>query len=149
MLQEAIMVDGLDFCLNALQEECAELIVAISHLRRERCGRSQVMMEMADVQIMFDLVLTGFGHGRVMLDRMIYEKATIIGEKVRFRRDNGQNGLSKHVTAVACPTMGDRRHVETTKRIGSLLPSDGGMSSVDEEAEGHGITEHFSLYPDS
>jgi hypothetical protein len=59
MLKSAVEEDGMQFILDALQEECAELITAISHLRRGRVGIIDVIREAADVQIMLDMARVG------------------------------------------------------------------------------------------
>lgn len=54
-LQRAVAADGINFCLNCLQEEAGELVTKISHLRRDRCDIDDVFEEMAHVQLMIDM----------------------------------------------------------------------------------------------
>lgn len=54
VLKEAIRVYGPGAQREQLAEECAELIVAISHFRRGRIGHAELAEEMADVEIMID-----------------------------------------------------------------------------------------------
>ena len=56
LLSEAIETWGLDAQLEMLAEECAELIVAIQHMKRNRVGWDAVGEEMADVRIMVDQI---------------------------------------------------------------------------------------------
>lgn len=55
MLLNGIGQDGEEFVLRALQEECAELVVAINHYFRGKCNTTNLIEEMADVKIMLDM----------------------------------------------------------------------------------------------
>ena len=50
--RDAVALYGHTSQMNIFQEECAELIVAVSHLRRKRVGVEAVIEEIADVIIM-------------------------------------------------------------------------------------------------
>jgi NTP pyrophosphatase (non-canonical NTP hydrolase) len=89
MLRDAIRQDGLQFCLDALQEECAECIQAISHLRRKRVTVQKVIDEMADTQIMLDMVRVGLDDEIGFQDR-IFLKSERIGESIEFKKSNGR-----------------------------------------------------------
>jgi len=52
---DAVNAYGIDSQLNVLQEECAELIVAVSHYRRFR-NIDELVEEMADVKIMLEQI---------------------------------------------------------------------------------------------
>lgn len=54
VFKKALDTWGKDVQLNMLQEECAELIAAVNHLRRGRATEAEVCAEIADVQIMLD-----------------------------------------------------------------------------------------------
>jgi len=57
---KALLKWGMDSQLNILQEECGELIVAISKLRRSKYRRkSYVAEEIADVRIMINQIVLG------------------------------------------------------------------------------------------
>ena len=133
MLEQAVRVDGLQFCLDALQEECAELIQKISHLRRGRCKNADVLREMADVQIMLDLAAHGFATGRKDLDTLIHDKATTIGEIVRFK--DGKKGFSKRTKAVARATVGDSGYVKGAVSRGPHVPHYGDCPEDDSQVE--------------
>jgi NTP pyrophosphatase (non-canonical NTP hydrolase) len=47
--------------LDLAKEECAELIVALSHYQRGRCRMREVVDEVADVTIMLEQVLQALG----------------------------------------------------------------------------------------
>ena len=85
MLKEAIEVDGLQFALDALQEECSELISAISHLRRGRCDTTKVIEELADVIMMGDMVRIGLDNEIGFYD-YIKAKSEKVGNKIRFKK---------------------------------------------------------------
>lgn len=48
---------GIAHNVNMCMEECAELIVALNHYRRNRCTKSDVYGEIADVKIMLEIML--------------------------------------------------------------------------------------------
>ena len=49
--RQALEKWGLEGQMNMVTEECSELIKAISHMRRGRCGWDHVAEEIADVEI--------------------------------------------------------------------------------------------------
>lgn len=58
ILKDAIDTFGIKNQLDMLQEECAELIVAISHYKRGRPGSSiNLSEEIADVHIMMNQII--------------------------------------------------------------------------------------------
>ncbi len=59
--EKAVEKWGFERQANHLQEECGELIAAISHLRRKRTGaREHVLEEATDVKIMVEQILSTF-----------------------------------------------------------------------------------------
>ena len=59
LARQAMRHFGLDAQLQILQEELAEAIVAISHLRRGRCGsREDLVDAIGDVLVMIDQLRT-------------------------------------------------------------------------------------------
>ena len=115
MLEDAVNTDGIQFCMDALQEECAELIQAISHLRRGRADTQNMIKEMADVQIMLDMVRVGLD-GCVGFNDFIREKSNKIGDHVRFKmeRQNGEVDIHKGVEAEPRTQVGDCGHDEVS-----------------------------------
>lgn len=63
ILIQAIEAWGVENQINLAQEECAELIVALSHNWRGR--EANVVEEIADVQILLDQLKCIFGVGAV------------------------------------------------------------------------------------
>jgi NTP pyrophosphatase (non-canonical NTP hydrolase) len=58
ILKEAVDTFGIENQLAMLQEECAELIVAISHYKRGRSGsKTYLSEEIADVHIMMNQII--------------------------------------------------------------------------------------------
>ena len=55
--------------IEMAKEECAELIVALEHLRRGRVGEDAIITEIADVQIMMDQLAFIFGPDKVEAER--------------------------------------------------------------------------------
>lgn len=87
MLKEAIETDGLQFCLDCLQEEAAELIVAINHLRRKRVDTRKVIEEMANVSLMLDMCKLGI-NDEVGFQNEIDSKSKKIGESIKWKRQS-------------------------------------------------------------
>jgi len=56
---------GVDGQYDQAIEECAELITALLHLRRERVGAEHVIAELADVTLMVGQLTYMFGAERV------------------------------------------------------------------------------------
>lgn len=84
MLTSGVKKDGLRFCLDALQEECGELITAISHHRRGRKDDTHLILEMADVQIMLDMCRIGIDN-EVGFAREIKRKAQKLRDIIKFK----------------------------------------------------------------
>jgi len=54
LLQRAMDTWGVDAQMDMVVEECAELIMAIQHYKRNRVDINKIGEEMADVKIMID-----------------------------------------------------------------------------------------------
>lgn len=54
ILKEAVYRYGVTQQLDMTIEECGELITALSHHKRGRASKKEVVTEIADVQIMLD-----------------------------------------------------------------------------------------------
>ena len=87
MLKEAVETDGLQFCLDCLQEEAAELIVAINHLRRKRVDTRKVIEEMANVSLMLDMCKLGI-NDEVGFQNEIDSKSKKIGESIKWKKQS-------------------------------------------------------------
>jgi NTP pyrophosphatase (non-canonical NTP hydrolase) len=85
MLSDAIDTDGIDFCIDCLVEECAELIVAIRHYRRGRTNVNKVIEEMADVNLMCDMVRVGLDN-EIGFSDIIKQKSIRVGERIAFKK---------------------------------------------------------------
>ena len=67
LYKECMDVWGFEAQSRVAQEECGELITAISHLLREReCGLEEVIEETADVYLMVHQLMYYLGEERVM-----------------------------------------------------------------------------------
>lgn len=97
LARQAVRHFGLDAQLQILQEELAEAIVAISHLRRGRCGsREDVVDAIGDVLVMIDQLRTE----PFMADELDASVA-LKCERLRARRGSGMNSAP-----VTCPRLG-------------------------------------------
>lgn len=136
MLVDAIETDGLQFCLDALQEECAELIQAVSHMRRNRTSSDKLIEEMADVQIMLDMVRVGIDREIGFLDR-ITKKSHVIGDSIRFKMEtkNGKISTDKSAKTESCSPLGDHRHIEITNSERSRVPNTDIGGTIDGKVE--------------
>ncbi len=74
LYRDAIEIYGIDAQMNLLQEECGELVVAISHYRRGRVTLEKVAEELADVMIVARQITLGIGP--LSVNRWIREKVT-------------------------------------------------------------------------
>jgi len=81
---------GIERQSRMLQEECAELIVAISHYLRERKGSTEKLVEeLADVRIMSDQLIAYFGEDRVM--EVVDRKSDRVKKKLEEAKSRRQN----------------------------------------------------------
>jgi len=78
--RDALETYGMESQMNLLQEECGELVVAISHHRRGRVTIEKVAEEIADVMIVATQIT--FGIGPIVVDRFLREKATRLTVKL-------------------------------------------------------------------
>lgn len=90
MLKNAIEVDGVEFCVDCLIEECAELIVAIRHYKRNRVDIVKVLEEIADVVLMADTVRIAIDNEIGFAD-FIKVKSERMNNRVSFKKGNIKN----------------------------------------------------------
>ena len=94
-LKQAIDLWGIDSQFRMLQEECAELIVATSHLLRNRSTSEMinVIEEIADVLIMIQQVVLHFDHhyfdGETMIHEYISQKMLRLKERIAEAKEEG------------------------------------------------------------
>lgn len=74
VLKRAIRSYGQEAQMAVVQEECAELIVAISHFLRRRVDDKVVIEEIADVQVMVNQMKIMFGAEAV---QKVYEEKVL------------------------------------------------------------------------
>ena len=60
--------------LDQLVEECAEVIVAVNHLKRDRIGIDQLMEELVDVSILTDQFVSVWDSDHKVTDKIRKEK---------------------------------------------------------------------------
>ncbi len=91
--KEALELFGLDSQMDLVNEECAELIVALSHLVRGKVEKTSVFEEVADVLVMMGQMLTIVDEEdvNVIID-MKLERAAARLEKMK----NERHGYSKY-----------------------------------------------------
>ena len=77
---QAFVSYGADAQYIQLQEECAELIVALCHFRRGRIGPEEVCSEIADVRIMIEQAREMLG--RKLVDEKYKEKLAVLEERI-------------------------------------------------------------------
>ena len=65
ILDRAIKQWGIDAQLDMLVEESSELILAVQHMKRKRCGWEKVAEEIADVKIMSEQISLVIGEEKV------------------------------------------------------------------------------------
>ncbi len=70
ILQQAVKKWGIDFQMMMAQEECGELIAAISQFKRGRKDKKQLAEEIADVEIMCSQLRIIIGHNIVDVEKL-------------------------------------------------------------------------------
>ncbi len=79
---------GFEKQARVVQEECAELIVATSHILRGRKGSYKKMLEeVADVYIMVHQMMTYFGKDQVM-DVVDFKSDRVKAKLERYKKEN-------------------------------------------------------------
>lgn len=87
LYKQCVSYWGFERQARMLQEECAELIVAISHYLRNRdSSLCEVIEEIADTQLMINQMVSYFGRG--VIDQMIDLKSDKIKKKLEKYRLN-------------------------------------------------------------
>lgn len=92
LLRRAITVFGMPAQWEQVIEECAELIVAIRHFKRERATRDQVAEEVADVLIMAEQARQMIGPA--IVDRIVTGKLARLERRVA-QREHHRRALSE------------------------------------------------------
>ncbi len=79
---------GFEKQARVVQEECAELIVATSHILRGRKGSYKKMLEeVADVYLMVQQMMTYFGKDQVM-DVVDFKSDRVKAKLERYKKEN-------------------------------------------------------------
>ena len=83
---------GLEFELGILQEECAELIVAVSKFKRDGNSNTldELFSEIADVELMTEQLKRWFENYREYVELVKEEKLTRL--EIRVKEDRRKNG---------------------------------------------------------
>jgi len=85
---KAIDIYGLDAQLDILQEECAELIVAVSKYRRNGSeAEANLFEELADVVIMVEQITLAL-NGQFQVDQYKSFKIKRLSERLRIEKTN-------------------------------------------------------------
>lgn len=99
ILLEAINTYGEESQLRMLQEECAELIVAVNHYLRGRIKAEDLVEEMADVRIMQDtvrMIMAKDSGAEVNLQEVIDKKMKRLKNRLTYKEgSHGQRNFSK------------------------------------------------------
>lgn len=87
LYKQCVFYWGFERQAHMLQEECAELIVAVSHYLRNRdSSLHEVIEEIADAQLMINQMVSYLG--RAAVDQMIDVKSDKIKKKLEKYRLN-------------------------------------------------------------
>ena len=82
LYKKAIDTWGIYSQMDMLVEECAELIVAINHHRREKVTLLEFCSEMADVEIMIEQISTTQNYRKaieLIKQQKLYRLASMLG----------------------------------------------------------------------
>lgn len=85
-LREFIKAWGVDSQIDLAIEECAELIVALKHFKRERVTPDDVFIEIADVVFMMEELTLIFGPSTSKADIGIPSQC-LLENAIKFKRD--------------------------------------------------------------
>jgi NTP pyrophosphatase (non-canonical NTP hydrolase) len=86
--RRALQKNGEKYQLDILIEECAELIQAILHLRRNRVNAQKVIEEIADVQVALQSAIHIFGSH--FIDHEIICKTSRLDQNLNFHESRLQ-----------------------------------------------------------
>lgn len=81
VMERAILHFGLEYHFNKVKEECAELIVAISHFQDGKCTLEELIDEVADVFIISNQAARQIGEESVQ-DRVDF-KVNRVDERIK------------------------------------------------------------------
>ena len=93
-LREFIKAWGVDSQIDLAIEECAELIVALKHFKRERVECDDVFTEIADVVFMMEELALIFGPSTSKADIGIPSQC-LLEDMIKFKRDRTFSRLKK------------------------------------------------------
>lgn len=109
LLKRALSAFGPEAQLDQCQEECAELIVAINHYRRNRIPVTDLAEEMADVELLIEQLLMVLD-----IEPAIYRLIQTKKMRKLEERLQGYDTKLPHVKTLRSPGVygGNRRKVE-------------------------------------
>jgi len=96
LCKQAVELYGVELQMSLLQEECAELIVAVSHLRRRDYSTQLPLLfeELADVSIMIEQMRVIFGD--LHIDNAIERKLIRLRDRI-MRKHKEQDDASDSI----------------------------------------------------
>ena len=82
---DALKLWGEDFQKSMFHEEIGEVLTAISHEKRGRCGKPAVLEELADLQIMLNQMVILYGTDEEFGDIFTTKKNRLIDMIERYQ----------------------------------------------------------------
>lgn len=107
--KDALELFGLPSQVGLVNEECAELIVALNHVIRGKAELKDVASELADVSVMLGQLLLVINHEKV--NEIIDQKLTRAANKIAKYKANGgtryEDGYSRYTESSGCKKVDD------------------------------------------
>ena len=93
LFQRGIKLQGLNTQYDQTNEECAELLVAINHFKRNRIPVEKLLEEIVDVRIMCNILEVAFKnmYGEDAIDTYLYQMNIEKEAKYKNRLDEIEN----------------------------------------------------------
>jgi hypothetical protein len=97
LFEKAILTWGASDQVEMIIEEMSELIVAIQHWKRNRCGTDKILDELSDVGIMVDQLSLMMDNAGSVASRKRYMrhrsmKVNRLADRIAGRKDTGNQG---------------------------------------------------------
>lgn len=100
----AIELYGKDAQIHLAKEECAELIVELSHYQRGKNSKQRVIEEIADVAIMLDQLATILGpEAPVLVFQAILRKVSRLERRILQKQYEDTLKEEKEASCCNCP----------------------------------------------
>lgn len=88
IIKKAVLTQGVEKQIQHFHEEIGELLQAISHIRRGRCDKDHLAMEIVDARMMIDAIEEAFQIDPVRYQEIEYRQWSKFTEQMEARAKN-------------------------------------------------------------